>query len=262
MLCDLFLPISARWIRGGSQEIRAVNLDDLADDEMDLSEDEGGSTSKKSRWDVRKEHRDSTSEADSQSVRSELEIKTMQIQVLQETIRNLQTQLLENKSKEMDRHSKISDLEGKLKEANVKQLLLKTKIATTQSKLSLCATNTSSSKGDSEVDESDLAEVTPTAVVQPVVEPPKTPPPAAIDPREAKVITLVSTFLVVHPHGASIDYIWSYVSRYVPEFKAKLLEEVLQRYSDLFREEVSGIGAKIERNWKFCGYESKDDEKL
>lgn len=211
------------------------------------------------------EHRDSSSEADTQSIRSELEIKTMQIQVLQETIRNLQTQLLENKSKETDRHNKINDLEDKLKEANVKQLLLKTKIATTQSKLSLCsATNTtasSSSKGGSEVDESELL------LAEPVVEAPKTPPPpppapATIDPREAKVITLVSTFLVVHPHGASIDYIWSYVSRYVPEFKVKLLEEVLARYSDLFREEVSGIGAKIERNWKFCGYESKDEEKL
>lgn len=211
------------------------------------------------------EHRDSSSEADTQSIRSELEIKTMQIQVLQETIRNLQTQLLENKSKETDRHNKINDLEDKLKEANVKQLLLKTKIATTQSKLSLCsATNTtasSSSKGGSEVDESELL------LAEPVVEAPKTPPPpppvpTPIDPREAKVITLVSTFLVVHPHGASIDYIWSYVSRYVPEFKVKLLEEVLARYSDLFREEVSGIGAKIERNWKFCGYESKDEEKL
>ncbi|XP_039436153.1 ecto-NOX disulfide-thiol exchanger 2 [Culex pipiens pallens] len=248
-----------------SLEIRSVNLDDIADDEMDLSEDEGGSAPKKSRWDVRKEHRDSSSEADTQSIRSELEIKTMQIQVLQETIRNLQTQLLENKSKETDRHNKINDLEDKLKEANVKQLLLKTKIATTQSKLSLCsATNTtasSSSKGGSEVDESELL------LAEPVVEAPKTPPPpppapATIDPREAKVITLVSTFLVVHPHGASIDYIWSYVSRYVPEFKVKLLEEVLARYSDLFREEVSGIGAKIERNWKFCGYESKDEEKL
>lgn len=196
----------------------------------------------------------------------------MQIQVLQETIRNLQTQLLENKSKETERQNKVQELEDKLKEANVKQLLLKTKIATTQSKLSLCTTNTStSSKGGSELDDSELSEsehklaaAIPTPIVSttPAPEPPKTPPPAVIDPQEAKVITLVSAFLVVHPHGASIDYIWSYVSRYVPELKSKQVEEVLQRYADLFREEMSGVGAKIVRNWKFCGFQCKDEEEV
>ncbi|XP_062555389.1 ecto-NOX disulfide-thiol exchanger 2 [Armigeres subalbatus] len=253
-----------------SLEIKSVQLDDLGDDEMDLSEDDG-SAPKKSRWDVRKERRDSASDADAQAVRSDLEMKTMQIQVLQETIRNLQTQLLENKSKETERQNKVQDLEDKLKEANVKQLLLKTKIATTQSKLSLCTTNTSSSKGGSELDESELSESehkptseatsAPTVDVTPIAEPPKSPPPpAVIDPKEAKVITLVSAFLVVHPHGASIDYIWSYVNRYVPELKSKQVEEVLQRYSDLFREEMSGVGAKIVRNWKFSGFECKEEE--
>ncbi|XP_055592630.1 ecto-NOX disulfide-thiol exchanger 2 [Uranotaenia lowii] len=250
-----------------SLEIRSVQLED-GEDEMDLS-DEDGTFPKKSRWDVRKERFDSSSEADIQSVRSDLEVKTMQIQVLQETIRNLQTQLLENNAKETERQAKIHDLEDKLKEANVKQLLMKTKIANHQSKQSVCTTNTSSSKSGSEVDETELVEaeqkanaieVLPTVSATPATEPVNNPPATCIDPKEAKIITLVSTFLVVHPHGASIDYIWSYVSRYVPEQKPKQIEEVLQRYSDLFREEVSGIGAKIERNWKFCGYEAKEDD--
>ncbi|XP_058466906.1 ecto-NOX disulfide-thiol exchanger 2 [Malaya genurostris] len=259
-----------------SLEIRSVQLEDVGD-EMDLSEDDG-STPKKSRWDVRQEHLDTTSDAETQSIRSELEVKTMQIQVLQETIRNLQTQLLDNKYKEMERQNKISDLEEKLKDANVKQLLLKTKIATNHSKMSHCTTNNSSTKGDSEVDEPEVLELdlkpallavvtTPVTastagVPTPVVSltPVETPPLAVIDPTEARVITLVSTFLVVHPHGASIDYIWSYVNRYVPELKVKLLEELLQRYGNLFREEVSGIGAKIERNWKFVGYECNGEK--
>ncbi|XP_055529865.1 ecto-NOX disulfide-thiol exchanger 2 [Wyeomyia smithii] len=247
-----------------SLDVRSVQLDDVGDDEMDLSDDDG-SNSKKSRWDIRKERIDSCSETETQSIRSDLEMKTMQIQVLQETIRNLQTQLLDYNYKEMERNNKIQELEDKLKHANVKQLLLKTKIATTQSKLSSCTTNaSSSSKAESEVDENDVSEAeAKTSIVAPIliVEPtPEAPPPATIDPNEARVITLVSTFLVVHPHGASIDYIWSYVNRYVPELKVKLLEELLQRYTNLFREEVSGIGAKIERNWKFVGYESKDEE--
>ncbi|XP_058838626.1 ecto-NOX disulfide-thiol exchanger 2 [Topomyia yanbarensis] len=260
-----------------SLEIRCGQLEDVGEDEMDVSEDDGV-VPKKSRWDVRQDQLDTSSDAEAQSIRSDLEVKTMQIQVLQETIRNLQTQLLDNKYKEMARHTKITELEEKLKEANVKQLLLKTKIAANQSKLSLCTTNTSSTKGDSEVDEPDVLEVdvkpvlsaiattaatvasdvaTPVVTLTPI----ETTTTPMIDPNEARVITLVSTFLVVHPHGASIDYIWSYVNRYVPELKVKLLEEILQRYLNLFREEVSGIGAKIERNWKFVGYECKEEEK-
>lgn len=41
------LPVAA------DQEIKTVQLDDIGDDEMDLSEDDG-TAPKKSRWDVRK----------------------------------------------------------------------------------------------------------------------------------------------------------------------------------------------------------------
>lgn len=61
-------------------------------------------------------------------IKSDSAVREKQIKVLQETIRNLQTQLIENKSKEKDFNQKITSLEEELKQEKVKQLLLKTKI--------------------------------------------------------------------------------------------------------------------------------------
>lgn len=183
-------------------------------------------------------------------LRNDTDIKEQQIKVLQETIRNMQTQLLENKSKERDSGQKIKDLEEKLKSANVKELLLKTKIAT-------CTNNSASRRGESTSTEdqggqgdSNSETVSETAILS-----------AAsikwerVDEDEARIISLVSAFLVVHPFGASTDYIWSYVNRFVPTVRPKGLEEILVRYSNLFIEDVTGVGAKIERKWRYAGFE-------
>lgn len=61
-------------------------------------------------------------------IKSDSVLREKQIKVLQETIRNLQTQLLENKTREKDFTQKIAALEEDLKKEKVKQLLLKTKI--------------------------------------------------------------------------------------------------------------------------------------
>ena len=180
--------------------------------------------------------------------KSEVEMKSLQIQVLQETIRNLQTQLLDNKTKEVERLNKISDLEDKLKDANVRQLLLKTKIANVGPGSK--STTASSSKG-SEIDENELNDLMHSSSQH---------LQSQLDMQEAKIISLVSTFLAVHPFGASIDYIWSYVSRFALNIKAKELEGILARYENLFVEETTGVGAKIERNWKFCGFEIDGDD--
>lgn len=170
-------------------------------------------------------------------LKSDTDFKDKQIKVLQETIRNLQTQMIETKTKE---NSRISELEEKLKAANVKELLLKTKIIT--------ATKNSSSSKSSEIDENDIIDLDDDKIIDSI----KT---EKLDINEAKLIGLVSTFLVVHPFGANIDYILSYVNHSVPNLRPKVLEEILCRYTNLFIEEISGIGAKIERRWKFCGFD-------
>jgi len=67
--------------------------------------------------------------------RSDYVQREKQIKVLQETIRNMQTQLLQTKLREQKDTKVIEQLERNLKDAGVKQLLLKTKIKETADKL-------------------------------------------------------------------------------------------------------------------------------
>lgn len=67
--------------------------------------------------------------------RSDYVQREKQIKVLQETIRNMQTQLLQTKLREQKDSKTIEHLERNLKDAGVKQLLLKTKIKETADKL-------------------------------------------------------------------------------------------------------------------------------
>lgn len=191
------------------------------------------------------------------------DVREKQIKVLQETIRNLQTQLLDNKAKEKDNLCRITELESKLKQANIKELLLKTKIVEA-GKLATSVSATVSSKSSETDGDNGCPEVIDLEEDKPIEPsaPPPAPPPPPVKPiclDEAKIIGLVSTFLVVHPFGASLDYIFSYVQRVAPQLRPKELEEILSRYETTFSEEVTGIGAKIERKWKFCGFDVIDD---
>lgn len=188
-------------------------------------------------------------------LKSDTDLKEQQIQVLQETIRNMQTHLLETKSKERDSGARIKDLEEKLKSANVKELLLKTKIAA----------NSKRSADTSLFNDGDVGGVGTGSGLVPLTLDSNSETTTSetiavvkmerVDEDEARIISLVSAFLVVHPFGASTDYVWSYVSRFVPAVRPKALEEILVRYSNLFTEDVTGVGAKIERKWRYAGFE-------
>ena len=65
---------------------------------------------------------------------------------------------------------------------------------------------------------------------------------------------LVCCFLHVHPTGASVDYIWSYLHRLGLACRVSELETVLEKFPVIFRQEVSGVGATIERRWHFSCY--------
>ncbi|KFB40602.1 AGAP011541-PA-like protein [Anopheles sinensis] len=229
---------------------------------MDMSDDDHSVSSlpfKKSRWEH--EHKDHAgdpersgadgAESTMVSQDGELKMKILHIEVLQETIRNLQTQLLENKAKETERQNRISELEDELKDANVKQLLLKTKIATSKVAASSTA-SISSSKGDSE-GESDYACASavpetgpPTATVckatstRDVGSGESFPPPVATEleapnEKEIKMVAFAATFMMIHPLGVRLDQVWAYVERYVAELKPKELEDTFARYPQLFK---------------------------
>ncbi|XP_049544597.1 ecto-NOX disulfide-thiol exchanger 2 [Anopheles darlingi] len=240
-----------------SLDIKCVQLDDFPDEDgMEMSDDDRSVSSlpyKRSRWEH--DSKDHTSETDRASdavdcsaTDNELKKKIMHIEVLQETIRNLQTQLLENKAKEVERQNRICELEGELKDANVRQLLLKTKIATSKVVAASSTASVSSSKPE---DDSDCEETPIVAIA--TAEPLGIPraeeslvaasatmgttietDTATTSEREAKMVALASAFLIIHPQGVSFDQVWTYVGRYVSEMKPKELNDIFARYQELF----------------------------
>ncbi|KAK2150274.1 hypothetical protein LSH36_414g02021 [Paralvinella palmiformis] len=67
--------------------------------------------------------------------------------------------------------------------------------------------------------------------------------------------SLLSTFLHVHPFGASLDYIWSYLQRLEIKVRTSELEDLLERYPGLYKQTIYGVGASMEKRWKFIGFE-------
>ncbi|CAD5113099.1 DgyrCDS2290 [Dimorphilus gyrociliatus] len=68
---------------------------------------------------------------------------------------------------------------------------------------------------------------------------------------EAKLLCYISTFLHVHPFGASLDYIWSYLQKFDLAFRTSELEKLLERFPNIFNSQMHGIGANIEKRWRY-----------
>uniref|UniRef100_A0A665WBF5 RRM domain-containing protein n=1 Tax=Echeneis naucrates TaxID=173247 RepID=A0A665WBF5_ECHNA len=66
---------------------------------------------------------------------------------------------------------------------------------------------------------------------------------------------IISTFLHVHPFGASIEYICSYLQRLDTKINPGEVEALLSRLPCTFRQELTGVGASLEKRWNFCGFE-------
>ncbi|XP_029283227.1 ecto-NOX disulfide-thiol exchanger 1-like [Cottoperca gobio] len=74
--------------------------------------------------------------------------------------------------------------------------------------------------------------------------------------KEALLLGVISTFLHVHPFGANLEYLWSYIQRLDSKVSAGELERLMLRVPSMFRQELSGVGATLEKRWKFCGFAS------
>ncbi|XP_042196545.1 ecto-NOX disulfide-thiol exchanger 2 isoform X2 [Callorhinchus milii] len=73
--------------------------------------------------------------------------------------------------------------------------------------------------------------------------------------REALLVGIISTFLHVHPFGASIEYICSYLQRLDAKISPNEIEALMTRLHHMFHQEVTGVGASLEKRWKFCGFD-------
>uniref|UniRef100_A0A8C9YPE8 Ecto-NOX disulfide-thiol exchanger 2 n=1 Tax=Sander lucioperca TaxID=283035 RepID=A0A8C9YPE8_SANLU len=68
-------------------------------------------------------------------------------------------------------------------------------------------------------------------------------------------VRIISTFLHVHPFGASIEYICSYLQRLDTKINTSEVEALLSRLPCTFRQELTGVGASLEKRWNFCGFQ-------
>nr|XP_027784722.1 ecto-NOX disulfide-thiol exchanger 1 isoform X3 [Marmota flaviventris] len=91
--------------------------------------------------------------------------------------------------------------------------------------------------------------------------------------KEALLIGIISTFLHVHPFGANIEYLWSYMQQLdskpnchhrlptslstspTPPISANEIEMLLMRLPRMFKQEFTGVGATLEKRWKLCAFE-------
>ncbi|XP_034739255.1 ecto-NOX disulfide-thiol exchanger 2 isoform X3 [Etheostoma cragini] len=83
----------------------------------------------------------------------------------------------------------------------------------------------------------------------------KNPPSPVRSEREALLVGIISTFLHVHPFGASIEYICSYLQRLDTKINTSEVEALLSRLPCTFRQELTGVGASLEKRWNFCGFQ-------
>ncbi|XP_070693678.1 ecto-NOX disulfide-thiol exchanger 1 [Pempheris klunzingeri] len=79
---------------------------------------------------------------------------------------------------------------------------------------------------------------------------------SVVSEKEAVLLGIISTFLHVHPFGANLEYLWSYIQRLDSKVSAAELERLMVRLPAMFRQELSGVGATLEKRWKFCGFDS------
>ncbi|XP_029297099.1 ecto-NOX disulfide-thiol exchanger 2 isoform X2 [Cottoperca gobio] len=83
----------------------------------------------------------------------------------------------------------------------------------------------------------------------------KSPPSPVHSEREALLVGIISTFLHVHPFGASIEYICSYLQRLDTKINTSEVEALLSRLPCTFKQELTGVGASLEKRWNFCGFQ-------
>lgn len=237
-----------------SLDIKNIQLEDTPkekdDDEMDVSDDEEPSK-KKQKTDLTVEEKSYKDENDSlrcqiEAYKNEVEVlktdykkdieeKDKQFKMLQQTLHGMQQQLIDTKKRQNEEEAKVKDLQLKLRIERGKQLTDKEIVIIDGSDNEQCD---SISVGES-----------PSDSVHNFTE------------SDAKLVGIISTFLNVHPFGAGLDYIWSYVSKIESNLRPAEIESLLSRFPTVFKQELVGIGANIERRWMFIAFNADFGDK-
>ncbi|XP_012276181.1 ecto-NOX disulfide-thiol exchanger 2 [Orussus abietinus] len=238
--------------RKQSSEIKAVQLEEAlmeGEGEMEVSDSEDEPQRKKIRsqefnedaekLQTLKEENDSLrcqleaykNEVDllKSETKTEIDAKDKQMKMLQQTLKGMQEQLMQSKKQQAQDDQKIKDLTVKLN-ATKKEEPLESEIITLDK--------------DDDISEEPRIPKLPVASLGCV----------QVTQKDAKLIGLIATFLHIHPFGASVDYVWSYLQKMEPGIRPNEVEALMQRFPQVFKQELSGIGANMERRWQFSGF--------
>lgn len=177
---------------------------------------------------------DKKADADPRDEFADQELKEKQIKVFQETIRNLQRKLLETSTKEKQHETKINELEETIRESNVKELLLRTKIANKRSNSVTTGLNDDISSETSWIAASSSYD----ALNEPAI-----------------IISLTTAFLVIHPQGAKFESIHSYVQQYLQSINENDLYEVLTKHEKLFYTNKIKSETRNDELWSYKGFQ-------
>lgn len=233
------------------QEIKNVALDEQtnverADDEMEVS-DEEDAPRKKSKIDNNSDEQNNLKEENNNlrcqmeayknevevvkmELKKEIDDKDKQFKLLQQTLQGMQQQLIEAKRKQTEEENKVKELQNKFK---------------TDSKLKY-----NIEKDIVNLDDLDETE----CCVLNEINPDPTILPPSLNDCDARLIGIISAFLNVHPFGAGLDYIWSYVSKLENNLRPSDIELLMSKFPTVFKQELVGIGANIERRWLFNAF--------
>ncbi|XP_014429691.1 ecto-NOX disulfide-thiol exchanger 1 isoform X3 [Pelodiscus sinensis] len=262
--------------RKHSEELRNAHSEQLMgirrEEEMEMSDDDSGDNpSKKLRVDesaltaqayALKEENDSL-RWQLDAYRNEVELlkqekgqlfrteesltKDQQLQFLQQTMQGMQQQLL---SIQEELNNKKSELEQAKEEQTHTQARLKVLQEQLKSAKELAEIN--------DHDESQANEINVLTVALVNQEREKNSEKRSQglkSEKEALLIGIISTFLHVHPFGANIEYLWSYMQQLDSRISANEIEMLLMRLPRMFKQEFTGVGATLEKRWKFCAFE-------
>ncbi|CAH1178934.1 unnamed protein product [Phaedon cochleariae] len=239
-----------------SLQIKTIQLDDSPterdDDEMDVSDDDEPSK-KKQKYDACSEERHNLREENDSlkcqveayknevdilkiDYKKDMEDKDKQFKMLQQTLQGMQQQLVDAKKQKSEEQSKVKDLQAKLRMEKNR--------------------NDHSDRDVVIIDHSDNEQSDCVSVTETISD-----SAAILGERQAKLVGIISAFLNVHPFGAGLDYIWSYVSKIEPNLRTAEIETLMSRFPAVFKQELVGIGANIERRWMFNAFSSSSGDK-
>ncbi|XP_034418286.1 ecto-NOX disulfide-thiol exchanger 1 [Cyclopterus lumpus] len=173
----------------------------------------------------------------------------VQIQLLQKNMHNMQQQLL-------SLQEQLRSKEAELEEARAEHRYLEGGVASLRDQLLGNGDGTNGTNGTNGDHETAVNGCVPSSFLSRERRSEVIMRGGVASEKEALLLGIISTFLHVHPFGANLEYLWSYIQRLDSKVSPVDLQCLMVRLPSMFRQELSGVGATLEKRWKFCGFDS------